>query len=263
MAYTKRYGGGFVDLPSQTTGIDSQFLNAVETALLALYGSNPSTNQVMAWNGSTMVPKLLTTSNLSASAGILKTQLAALGIVDADVAVGAAIAATKLANGILPSQLSGYPSDASKFLNGGGTWTNPSTTSQLDYAQITANTATITATTEGTATAVITGNSVTYDGSAVMVNFWAPKVTVPAATTTVTYVVLRDSTVVGQVFGGSVTAAGAGGFNYVSVKDTPSAGAHTYKVTAFAGAAGGIIVNAGAGGSGNLVPAYLRVTRAA
>jgi hypothetical protein len=37
---TSKLPGGFVDLPSQTTAIDSQFLNDVEQALLALLGGS-------------------------------------------------------------------------------------------------------------------------------------------------------------------------------------------------------------------------------
>lgn len=35
MSYTRRYPGGFVDFPDQSTPVDSLFLNGVETALLA------------------------------------------------------------------------------------------------------------------------------------------------------------------------------------------------------------------------------------
>src|SRR5712692_10103591 len=52
-------------------------------------------------------------TNLAAGAAILKTQLAALGIVDADVAAGAALGIAKLA---------GYPTDISKLLKGDGSW---------------------------------------------------------------------------------------------------------------------------------------------
>ena len=43
--------------------------------------------------------------------------------------------------------------------------------------------------------------------------------------------------------------------------DTPTVGAHTYAVKAFV-STGTLTVNAGAGGSGNLVPGHLRVTKA-
>lgn len=74
---------------------------------------------------------------------------------------------------------------------------------EFDYAQITANSTGITATTEGTSQAVITGNAVYYDGSRVKISCSVPKLS-SAASLAATFVVYRDSTVVGQVFGGTV-----------------------------------------------------------
>lgn len=129
---------------------------------------------------------------------------------------------------------------------------------ELDYAQITANPSGITATTEGTSQAVITGNGVYYDGSRVKVSFFVPKLT-SAASLTATFVVYRDSTVVGQVYGGTVNTTLQGA--EFELFDTPAVGAHTYAVKAFVNAST-LTVNAGAGGSGNLVPGWLRVTKA-
>ena len=80
-----------------------------------------------------------------------------------------------------------------------------------------------------------------------------------SASLTATYVVDRDSTVVGQVFGGTVNTTLQGA--EFEIFDTPTAGAHTYAVKAFV-STGTLTVNAGAGGSGNLVPGHLRVTKA-
>jgi hypothetical protein len=74
---------------------------------------------------------------------------------------------------------------------------------ELDYAQITTNPSGITATTEATSQNVITGNSVYYDGSRVKVSFFVPKLS-SAASQTVTFVIYRDATVIGQVFAGTV-----------------------------------------------------------
>jgi hypothetical protein len=129
---------------------------------------------------------------------------------------------------------------------------------EFDYVQITANPSGITATTEGTSQAVITGNSVFYDGSRLKVSFFVPKLT-SSASQTVTFVVYRDATVIGQVFAGTVnTTLQSVDFD---IFDTPTFGAHTYAVKAFV-SAGTLTVNAGAGGSGNLVPGWLRVTKA-
>ena len=129
---------------------------------------------------------------------------------------------------------------------------------EFDYAQITTNPSGITATTEGTSQAVITGNDVYYEGSRVKVSFFVPKLS-SSASQTVTFVVYRDSTVVGQVFGGTVNTTAEG--CELEIFDTPGAGAHTYAVKAFV-STGTLTVDVGAGGSGNLVPGWLRVTKA-
>lgn len=129
---------------------------------------------------------------------------------------------------------------------------------ELEYVQITANPSGITATTEGTSQPVITGGSVYYDGSRVKISFFVPKLT-SAASLTATFVVYRDTTVVGQVFAGAVNTALQG--MEFEVFDTPAAGAHTYAVKAFVSGST-LTVNAGGGGSGNLVPGWLRVTKA-
>lgn len=129
---------------------------------------------------------------------------------------------------------------------------------ELDFAEITASPAGITATTEATSETVIAGNSVSYDGSRVKVSFFVPKLS-SSASLTVTFVLYRDSTVVGQVDGGTVNTT-LQGFGF-AVFDAPAAGAHTYELKAFV-STGTLTVDAGAGGSGNLVPGWLRVTKA-
>lgn len=129
---------------------------------------------------------------------------------------------------------------------------------EFDYAQITASPAGITATTEATSQSVITGGDVYYDGSRVKVSLFVPKLTA-SASLSATFVVYRDSTVIGQVFGGTVNTTLEG--TEFTLFDTPAAGAHTYAVKAFV-SAGTLTVNAGAGGSGNLLPGWLRVTKA-
>jgi hypothetical protein len=129
---------------------------------------------------------------------------------------------------------------------------------ELDYASITSNSASITATTEGTSAPVISGNALYYDGSRVKISFFVPKLS-STGSQTVTFVVYRDATDVGQVFGGTVnTTLQSAEFELF---DTPSTGAHTYAVKAFV-SANALTVNAGAGGSGNLIPGWLRITKA-
>jgi hypothetical protein len=129
---------------------------------------------------------------------------------------------------------------------------------EFDYVQITSSPAGITATTEATSQAVITGDAVYFDGSRVKLSFFVPKLS-SSASLTATFVVYRDSTVVGQIFGGTVNTTSQG--CEFELFDTPGAGAHTYAVKAFV-SGGTLTVNVGAGGSGNLVPGWLRVTKA-
>lgn len=142
--YVKRYGGGFLDLPAQTTPVDSAFLNAVEDALVRLLGVAPAVDTVGVWtpgggNGALVYQKI-TNAQIAAAAAIDKSKLAALNIVDADVAAGAAIAKSKLAAlnlvnadiaggaAIAISKFAGYPTDGTKVLRGDGTWGAPTTT---------------------------------------------------------------------------------------------------------------------------------------
>lgn len=165
--------------------------------------------------------------------------------------------------GLSPSGIAGYPSDGTKALFGDGSWkTTSSAGKELDYAAITSPNAAVTATTEATAVAQITGNSVTYDGSAVYVEFFIPELIASVQNTVATFVLLRDTTVIGQIKYESMnsgTNALPGIFG--KTKDTPSAAAHTYKLAMFV-SSGNYTVEAGNGTSGNLVPAFLRVTKA-
>lgn len=95
--YAKRYAGGFADGSAGATPIDSVFLNAVEAALLALYGTVPATNGALVWDGTKFTAaNLIKAAQIDPAAAIAKTQLAALGIVNTDVSGAAAIAYSKL-----------------------------------------------------------------------------------------------------------------------------------------------------------------------
>ena len=134
---------------------------------------------------------------------------------------------------------------------------------ELDYAQITASVTGVTASTEATAVTLVSGNSVTYDGSKIKVEVYVPAV---AAATNAWYyrvLLLRDSTVIGYAAGKSLAADAANGVEfYAAAFDTPAAGAHTYKASAYVQASTNFSFLAGAGGSGNLLPAFLRVSKA-
>ena len=146
----------------------------------------------------------------------------------------------------------GYRSDGTYWV----AVVQPGAGGQLDYAQITADKA-FAVTTEATAVAIITGNSVSYDGTKVRIEAWCPYVAGSAGGIYVG-VLLRDTAVLGQFrMSNGTTAFGVGVIFY----DTPAAGAHTYKWSGF-GNVGGGIAKAGPVGSGNNLPAFLRVTKA-
>ena len=127
MAYAKRYAGGFVDGSGGGTPEDSAFLNAVEAALLKLFGVDASADgQALLWKlaNSRYEPGLIKNANIDPAAAIDKTKLASpLNLADADIAAGASIAASKLAGNIPASKLNGYPAVMQQFLRGDGTWT--------------------------------------------------------------------------------------------------------------------------------------------
>ena len=126
MAYTKRYALGFNDSgPSGGTGADSQFLNNVEAALLALLGVDATADgQALLWKAanSRYEPALINNANIDPAAAIARSKLGALNIADADIAGAANIAASKLAAGIPLNKLSGYPGDSAQVPKGDGTW---------------------------------------------------------------------------------------------------------------------------------------------
>jgi hypothetical protein len=131
----------------------------------------------------------------------------------------------------------------------------------FDYAQITSNVA-CTATTEATANTIVTGNSVTYDGtSIVLIEFWCGGLQSSQTTDNNVLVLLEDTTVLGSVnwrsdFPGVQLCQGVMRF-----RRTPSAGAHTYTVKGYTGL-GTFTLQCGAGGAGDiLMPAFLQVVR--
>lgn len=133
---------------------------------------------------------------------------------------------------------------------------------EWDYAQYTANVS-VTATSEGSATSVVGGNSVYYDGTKLRLEFSSSGYKLTNGTeASMSLVFLRDTTVLGQMICDLDHNNDDGSPLHCVTYDTPPAGTHTYAVKAFLSASGTTLIKAGTGGSGNLLPGYLRVTKA-
>jgi hypothetical protein len=138
----------------------------------------------------------------------------------------------------------------------------------LDYQQIIVQATGITAISEDTAQAIITGNSVSFNGASVMVEFWAPYSFNTTNGAKHTFVLIRDfgtsdETILGQVgivAPNAVTTIGVPNPHGILI-DTPPAGLHVYSLRMFVSTGSGT-VGAGPGGSGNVIPAFLRISKA-
>jgi hypothetical protein len=127
---------------------------------------------------------------------------------------------------------------------------------EFDYVAITAGVTIVTATT------VITGNAVTYDGATrVKVEFFTYQL-VAAAVGQATIDLYEGATHVAVLdFLEAASGASLLAPCFASTFITPSAGAHTYTIKGTSGSGTGT-VGAGSGAAGNPVPAYYRVTKA-
>ncbi len=147
-----------------------------------------------------------------------------------------------------------------EIVGGGGSVTASSLAGyEITYKERTTSLS-VTATTEGAAQDFITCDAATFDGGAVVVDFYCPSA--QAGSGAMLDVLLQEgSTVLGylaEVGGGSSTrnVTMRGSFRF-----TPTAGSHTYKVTAFRQVANGTL-QGGVGGAGAFMPAFVRITKA-
>jgi len=141
---------------------------------------------------------------------------------------------------------------------GVGQWVNPPGF-EISYTQITAN-VTVASGTEASGTAVISPGAATFDGAPVICTFYSPSVLTATA----------DLIIVSLFEGATQLARLAdirGGVGVVAEAEclaeyrfTPSAGSHTYSITAIRGTSSGTII-AGAGGTGAYAPAFVRFTK--
>jgi len=156
----------------------------------------------------------------------------------------------------------------SLFQSTGAAWTLLASTGGggvgvvMDYVEITA-TVNVTSTNEAAPDTIIAGNNVAYTGGAVLFECFIPDINATNAVI-LTPLLLQDGVSLGRLASMPIAVAvGTGVFFgpwYFARKITPAAGNHTLTLAGFNGAAGTIVVEAGAGGAGVLVPAFIRVT---
>lgn len=132
--------------------------------------------------------------------------------------------------------------------------------SELDYVPFTGVVGPIAATTEAAAGSVVTGNPIVCDGSRLKIEFFCPNWINGSSSNQPTFVFYRDSTPIGQA---KPNATGSSIVNILPLitYDVPSPGTHTYSVKAFVAGGTGVTLTGGAGGSGQLLPMTLRVTK--
>lgn len=167
------------------------------------------------------------------------------------------------------SELSGFPNDATKYARGDGTWpVLPLPTLEMAYVEFT-TTKTATSSTETSAVTVVSAGAVTFDGSTkVRIEFFSPHME-PSDNSNQGILTLFDgntSSPVGQlawVFGGGSSSA----YPIMAARElTPSAASHTYFVGILDGgaiSAQHARVIAGSGGTGTLLPGFIRISKAA
>lgn len=254
------------------TGIQTADVNA-SAAIPAPIG--PASNAGLVWNGSSWVAATLVNANINAAAAIAYSKLnLAGGIVNNDVSSSAAIAYSKLSLGtsivnadvataaaIALSKLADPGSGNVVTSTGSGAVAAKPPGYELAYAEITAAVTGITATTAATAVSIVAAGAVTFDGTAVLLEFFAPQVDNPSSGRILfeVYDVNTDTFSLGAVGSASATA------NNTPVRlprrFTPSAAAHTYGVRAYVTTGTGA-VQAGTAATGALPPAFIRITKA-
>jgi hypothetical protein len=176
-------------------------------------------------------------------------------VLDAAVGAAAAIGIAKLADPTTGKVIGSAGSAAAAVFPPGF---------EVGYDQIT-SIVNISSTTEATGTAVISCASHTFDGAAVMAEFFTPRAILPQAGSNniMTVSLFESATEIGIIalaLDPSLTA-----FHMPlsgRLRFTPTAGAHTYTVTAFVNNTTGTPqIVAGAGGTAAFVPAFCRFTK--
>jgi hypothetical protein len=132
---------------------------------------------------------------------------------------------------------------------------------ELSYVEFTSP-VTINTTSEAAAVTVVTSAAITYSGSQrIQIDFYAPY-SVIASTENLFGVLYDGSGSIGTAWQGNVAAVGSDVIAPMFTRFlTPSNASHTYSIRFYIQTTSGT-VGAGAGGSGNYMPGYIRITTA-
>lgn len=132
---------------------------------------------------------------------------------------------------------------------------------EINYTQITAS-VNITDTSESTATALISPGAITFDGTPVVAEFFTPDLVSPSVAGFVVVSLFEGATQIGRFCELSAGSTQANVPVLARFRFTPTAAAHTYKLTANANSVTGTpLIAAGSGGTAGFMPAYLRFTK--
>lgn len=131
----------------------------------------------------------------------------------------------------------------------------------LELAYVEYSTVTISATVEASATTIVTAPALDLDGQAILVEFFCPRLDVADTADDVLITLWDGTTDLGRLGWHIVTGADLAFPVHLSRKITPTIGSHTYSIRGWKVGAGSAVANAGTGGTGSLLPGFVRVTR--
>ena len=132
---------------------------------------------------------------------------------------------------------------------------------ELSYTEFTGNVS-ITATTEATANTIVTAPALIFDGQTpIIIKFSAFEAVTAAAGTQLNFWLYDGANSIGGLAALFASAGTVAAQVEREREFTPTVGPHTYSIRASNSAAGTATVFSGAGGVGNNLPGFLRITR--
>lgn len=134
---------------------------------------------------------------------------------------------------------------------------------EMAYVEFTSVVTVTAGTVEATAVSVVSGGSVAFDGSTiVLIHFYAPNYQNPNTTDNLRFWLYDGSSSIGEIgrtTNPAAAAAAEGGPVVLERRMTPSNASHTYSIRA--SATNTASVSAGAGGASTYMPGFIRITK--